>query len=701
MRKITDSWKIELVLLVRNFWTWIFLLLALVSVGLQFNSRLQLFDPGGALISTAFIIQGGIFVSMILGLSLVQRESVTSSNEMFYVLPNGYSSKIVGKCLALLTAIIVFIILSVMILYFLFWKFGVPYLFYWKSFIYLSLYWGTSFWISGIIGMIIGSYVKSRIAYPLLVFIWIFIGPLNSPVIKNFMAIFNTDLTPIGNFINLGQTDPYTPYDPVYGLPMEIHRWLQKGIWVISVTFIFLTITVLKSYRKPVFTVLILSGLLILNLPLVLLFNKEEQVIRTGYEANAVRNYDRNYYTQNTKPSFENSDSFIIESYEIDLKSFRNVTAQVKIKGKPIRTTEKLIFTLYHQLRIKSVTDENNVELSFKQVGDQILVSFPVPLKSNEHTTIVFNYEGISSPYFYANDQAVMLPAYFPWLPISGSYQAMKAEGSELIRYPLYPRNPTKYILRYSGPEPLFTNLQKKNTSVWTGQVPNGISLVAGMMTETRVGQTKVCYPVSLYKMIDTTPLYLKKVQNIAKNVNTDLNIQKSFDVSRIFFLSVPDESNLIPSNIWNLEDHLIIGINQMYNEGDLLNYDITIVPAILSSLVKNHNMINQREEIKSLFIASYAYWYGLKHNSSIENERPILVRMLDYYQNTKLNKEASVTKEILKLIDNNKTNQLFLQAFFRDWLGRLDQNHQLNWNDILELEEAAKSGDTKVTEHF
>ncbi|MCR4443188.1 MAG: hypothetical protein QHH10_13130 [Peptococcaceae bacterium] len=120
MKKVIDSYKIELLLLTRQFESWLFLLLAFFSIFSHFISRLQTFDPGGALISTAFIIQGGIFASMILGLSLIQKEAFYWSDEMFYALPNGYSSKIIAKCLTLISIITVLICISLIGLFVLF-----------------------------------------------------------------------------------------------------------------------------------------------------------------------------------------------------------------------------------------------------------------------------------------------------------------------------------------------------------------------------------------------------------------------------------------------------------------------------------------------------------------------------------------------------------------------------------------------------
>lgn len=707
MRKIIDSYIIEVLLITRHFASWLFLLMFLFSIFSHLIGWVQMYNPGGALTSTAFIIQGGIFASMILGLSLIQKEEYCWSDEMFYALPKGFSSKIIAKCLVLISIIIMFICVSQIGVFVLFRYNDVPYILYGKSVLYLLLYWGIPFVIAGIIGMLAGLYIRSKLIYPLLILIWLLIGPLNIAVFKPLMGILRIDLNSMANFLNLGQTDPHLPYDPVYGLPLEIHRWLQKGLWLINIIVLFLISVLKKSNLKPPrLIIIVLIILLILNLPLLTSFTKEGQVITTRYEENSVRNYDRNYYSVNNHPVPQDDNSFIIESYEIDIESFRDLKAKVVMKIKLLKETEKVVFTLYHDLRVKSVTDEGNTELSYKQDGDQVLVSFPKTLNADAQREVIFIYEGTSSPYFYANEQAVMLPAYFPWVPIAGSYQAMQAENSYLIRNPLNPQTPTKYALRYSGPQPLFTNLPKKEENIWSGEAPCGITLAAGMLTETRIGSINADYPVSLNKMIGTVPVFLENIKPIFENIKDDFGLQSTYNPYKVFFLSIPPESSLTDLTLWNLGDHLIVGINQIYNNGDFLNNKTALVPIVASSLTRSINMAKQKEKTRVFFIASYAYWYSMDYDPAYnEQSKSILRSMIDTYKNLRLNldnyeelgleNEENVIKQIKVFIDENKSNRKLLQFFFRDWLTNLNSNKIMNLEDITRLIKI-KEGDNR-----
>ncbi len=698
MKKIIDSYIIELRLLNRYYGSWFFLLLSLFVIFYHSIFDLQRSDPGGALISTAFIIQGGMFACMILGVYLVQKEAFYWCDEVFDVLPNGQSSKIIAKCLTLISIILAFTCISLIEIYVIFWCKDVPCIFYWKSIYYLFLYWAIPFIISGLLGMILGLYMKSNLIYPVLVLIWLFIGPLNMAVFKPLMGILRVNLNSIADFMNLGQTNPHLSYDPVYGLQLEIGRWLQKGLWLLNVVVLFL-ISLLKSFNfKSTKTLaIVIIFLLTLNIPLINSFAKEDQVITTKYEYNAVNVYDMCYYTANKQTAFQNNEPFIIESYEIDLASFRNLKAKVIMEIKPLQETEELVFTLYHDLRVKGVFDESGTLLSYEQKGDQVLVSFPKILNKNVLKKIVFDYEGTSSPYFYANEQAVMLPAYFPWIPVAGSYQAMKAENSYLLRKPLISQTPTKYTLKYSGPKPLFTNLSKEDENLWSGKTSSGITLAAGMLTETKIGEINIVYPISLNKMIEGIPGFLENIKPVVENIKTDLALKNTLKSSKLLFLSIPTESSLVSSTIWNLDDHLIIGINQQYNDGDLLNNRRSLVRSVLTSLTRTSNMTEQNERIKASFIAGYAYWYSMNYDqTSYEESKTILHSMIDSYnhlrtiidnyQELEFAREEIVLNQIKAFIDENKSDHEILQSFFRNWLSALESDKIMDFENVTEL---------------
>lgn len=666
----------------RSLGSLIFLILAIASFALHFISRFKSFDPGGALTSTAFLIQGGMFASMILGLYLMRNESHHWAEEVIFALPEGFSAKIIAKFLTLLTVVTFVNFIAITIFYILLHITNSNELLYQKSFLYFVLYWFFPFYVSGIIGMIAGLSIKSRLVYPLLVIVWLCIGPLNIAIFKPLMALMGTDLNTVANFFNLGQTDPNIMYDPVYGLPLEIHRWLQKAFWAINISCLF--IILVFKYRKKKLNLLnitVLFVLLAINLPLISLFLKSDQVVNTRYEKNSVRQYDLTYYSTNKQPAFPNEKSILVEAYNINLASFRNLKAVVGVKFRPLQETSQVVFTLYHDLRVTKILAENNEEISFAQKGDQVLVTFSEPLAKEECRKIVFHYEGTSSPYFYANEQAVMLPAYFPWIPIPGSYQAMQENGRFLTRTYMKPNTQIKYELKYTGATPLYTNLEKAGRNLWRGDAPGGLTIAAGMLTETDVGKIKVVYPVTLDQFIKDSSEFFTKIKESSDIISQDLMLEQKLNLSKVYFLSIPSESIFSDIVMWDLQDHLIIGINQMYNEG-IIDY-VNPIFLVLDSLIRS-NCQTQNETAKNLFIMSYVYWYSTNHDRKYsQGAERSLPGLIEEYHRAGRDKDADTAQRVKDFIDCKHLDSELMQSYFRIWLRQLNLAQPLNSEEM------------------
>lgn len=710
INNIVNSLKVEFILLRRNWWTWISLSIFIFYSVYLFYKTVSEFDPGRALENSEFIVMGGIFASIIFGFSLVRHESVSNSDEVFYSLPNGYNSKIIGKSIFLILTDICIQLILLSLLFSFYYFYQVPFNLYKLAVFYSVLYWNIPFLIAGIIGMTLGLKIRSRIVYPIIVLIWITMGPLNYEVFKPIMALTNINLAPILDILNLGQFNPRAPLDYVYGYELEIYRWIQRGIILVLVFVLFLLALTRKEIhtRIPKTTLsIIIFALAVLTYLFVVLDGESQIRIANNHNSESMYVYDYTYYS-NSEKTLPSQGSFTIQSYDIDLQSYQNLKVKVKVEINPTKETNQFLFTLYHRFKVNQVTLPDNQTLSFKQRGDHVEVTLLDKVKVNEQVTIIFDYEGKSSPFFFSNELAVMLPSYFPWLPINGSHQAMTItdKNQELLRYPLQPQNPIKYKLRYSGPNPMYTNLPK-NGDVWKGTVPHGITIVGGsMMTERVISNKHVYYPLAIYKMIDTVPYYLKKVDEILPQVQKDLGVEDSNKVSHVYFVSVPPEEN---ANIWLLDDHMIIGVNKWFKNGEVMKADIYTLDSIVSALIRTENVVNQNENMRNAFLGSYLNWYGYR---SIENKQDYFKPMeqilssLQNPQGNQINLDEknlknqdqihSTLQDINLLIKQNHQNVVMMKSFFQGWLQLLDQKEKLEWNDLYQYVQTQKKEEAK-----
>ncbi|KJB86987.1 hypothetical protein AZ66_15670 [Paenibacillus sp. E194] len=690
MKKVIHSWKVEFLISSRKIWIWIAFLLPFYPLYSIFINSITRFDPGRALTSSAFIFQAGIFIFLILGYEIVRREENSSSKEVFISLPNGITNKYLGKIMLIITYVIIFIVIALALLFVLFYLNRIPIDFYIDSAYYMVLYWGIPFLVAAFIGMNMGIFFNSRGVYIVLALLGLALGPLNIGIFDNISIILHTDLTNVSQFLNLGQTDPQTPYDPSYGLPMEKTRWLQKLWWLL----LLITITIIHLFFNLKWK-MILSTIMVLILVVSLaeILDQFSTIRATNHEKQSFAKYDMDYYKNYRHPA-KNNDSinFKVNSYDIDLHVSSKINSVVKMNIIPGEKGNSLSFSLYHDFKIEKVIDEQQNELKFQQIGDSVTIMTPYIMNTNDPVIITINYEGTSSPYYFANEQAIMLPSYFTWYPVPGKIPSMKAESFYVTRYALYPSYKVKYNLHYTGSLTAYTNVNQLSSNEWEGVSDSGISLFAGPMKKLDIEGYTIVYPVSMFNMIDEVPKFIKQSNIILGNIQRDFGIEKITVPKEIFFASVPSESQLYSSNYWLMNNHMIVAINQMYNEGQLLDLQNEAIDSLLSSMLKETNSMNQNDEIKSIFISGYNYWYNKRFPSKHEYEQgktPSLHYLLDYYSTTLENKKvAQVIKNIIELLDS-KTNNQTVESFFRQWLLVLKQSKAMTFDHIqLMIEE-------------
>ena len=221
----------------------------------------------------------------------------------------------------------------------------------------------------------------------------------------------------------------------------------------------------------------------------------------------------------------------------------------------------------------------------------------------------------------------------------------------------------------------MFTNLPQTKEGEWQGIVPNGVTLAAGMLTVKNLGPVKIYYPVALYNVVDRMPSFLAEVEKVAQNINNDLGIAYP-KPRQVFFLSIPPDGSFSwPNNIWTFADHLIVGVTQRENQRLSSNVtDIPLVPAVLTSLNRSKQFVDQDEEMRRLFIGGYEYWYFLQHGYRIPK-----LKTLDLVA-------SPVVSDLEDFITKNQGNAGLLKSFFNDWLQRMDADRKMVPADVQRM---------------
>lgn len=656
MKNIFESFTLEIKMILKSKLTWV--LLIAYDIYISIVPWVSMSESiGGSLTRNALAVEAGMFLFLVLGFNMVKEEEKYLCEELFYSMKGGKVPKICGKILTILVSAAVVSTLTTLTYYAFFIAYEVPLVFYIKGALYIVLYYTLPFMITGILGMIIGQHAKGKGAYILLLFTWLLLGLGNIVLfypVLHFVKDGFDRAADVATFLNLAQNSPSIPFNNVYGLPMELTWWYKRLLFLWVVLHAFIGLTLAKSNRRNIKRILFTAASCILiSVPLTLLYLKPAQVLYFGDEKYSTRDYDLKYYFSKHSDTAAKDDNFQVEKYDIDLKCYRVITVDLDMVIKSHEDLETLSFTLYRDLKVSNV-EANGEKLRFTQIGDSLRVELATILKANSKLNLTFHYQGKTSPYFFANEQAVMLPAYYAWLPREGTFQLMDGESG----YCSKPFKEASYTLRYAGPMPLYTNLASKGKNLWEGSAKDGITLAASafLKHETYEGM-EIVYSQELFRDKDSIFKNLKLEKEIRRRIGEDLNISTSSEAFRMVFLLPPPSSGNVAISSHEFLDHMIIESYAVYKNPDAALMAVSNFKSITGSDKPDYCVNN---EITPDVIASgYQYWYALRYEPQLIN-RCWLSGRLDPRQNY-----FEAVKAMKRLIEENRDNKEFLEEFF------------------------------------
>ncbi len=229
----------------------------------------------------------------------------------------------------------------------------------------------------------------------------------------------------------------------------------------------------------------------------------------------------------------EQAAEFEVLQYDLQLTVKNKLYAEAKLKiDNPNLKTYP--FTLYHNFKIKNITDQNGTFLSFKQENDRVEVySSGQPL-----TTLHFTYSGYNTR-FYSNTQGVFLPGYFAYYPIAG-YRNVFSSDYQAYAKTLLAKD-TDFTLTVNTKKQVFTNLSQSSNGTYTGKT-NGLTVMSGFLDSKTVQGIEVVYHPFNTGEYNETRLQ-KDIDKFLKVENTDSikkilvapNVNQTYDSTVIF----------------------------------------------------------------------------------------------------------------------------------------------------------------------
>lgn len=678
MRKIGDCLRIELLLLHRMKWLYAAFLLALGYYGYFAYDKINSFKVGLEVTLSANIVQGGIFLFLIYGILLIRAEVHSDSDEVFDAIPGGFRSKVIAKLLHLGLLSTAFFLASLSVTYVLYAFYDIPAPFYVQSALYLILYWMLPFLIAGVIGLILGLIFKTKLAFPVGMVTGILFGPLNSVTYISLTKSLPTWLEQSMFMINLGQSDPQRVYHVIYGYPIESFRWLVKIFLLVSVLLILFYLVYRRLHQQKRLPVALAVALCV---GLTGAYSWSVFHPHLGeMTSKKVLNSDNNYYELPQNQGFKESEPFVVERYEMDVQVTDHISNTVKMSVTPTVPTQQLVFSLFHDLEVKRV-GAGGLIATFVQEGDQVAVNFDQEMQPNRTYEVTMTYEGSAPKRFFANQHAVMLPGFLPWYPVP-SVQPIAYSSMSGARFFAYQSDQeSEYVLYYSGPQPMYSNLTEQVDGIWTGRSNSGVLLVSGAMERVMADELEVIRPYALYNLSSDLSgelaVFMKHNQEIASALNT-----KQGEIQKVFFL----ETRAVDAAIW-LEDKYLVWDIGLWNNHDLtLKNDGSYTELLIEANVRNYSWEKQDRTLRRLFIYSFSHWYGQWKQVGEAKDQTWFARVFgqeikDYHAD-----QYPIYQQLVQFINLNVSNEKLMKSFYQEWLKMMQGKEQVTWENVQKL---------------
>ena len=338
---------------------------------------------------------------------------------------------------------------------------------------------------------------------------------------------------------------------PLYGFPMEPHRWLLAFFWLLfPLTLIYYECLTVGKKKKAILAV---SSLLVVLT--VGLFSWRGSTLIMDMRTTSFVLGDYMHYTEmNHSPVAlpDNPKEFSITEYKMVLTVSNQLHAAVELTIDALNL-ENYDFTLYHGYRLKSVSSADGQPVPFEREGDYITVSPPSGARR-----LLFQYAG-RSPKYFANRQAIALPGYFAYYPKAGRQEIWsQANNSYVIDLP---STDSEYTVTIYSNLPVYSNLPgvPGNHNSFQGK-SNGLTLLAGMYS--RVADNLYAEPMREDALVSKNALIKAVREAEARIVEACERLQRSpapfligdkkiFQVPRAFSLNSQTERAVV------MNDHI------------------------------------------------------------------------------------------------------------------------------------------------
>lgn len=642
--------------------------------------RYETFSPPSALTTSSQLVMSGMLAYLLLGMWIVRIEESSSMSELTTLIHHGYVTLIIGKCLVG----VIYIIIGQIIIFtaYLVLFYGQPifdYFYFLSVFKYIGLFWSGSFFIAFMIGMLLGSIIRGKIIYPIILLVYCLLIPINYVFLQSFNRFFHISLD---KWFNLGEPNPHSAYHALYGFSLEpVHFW-KKLLMVAVILLVFMMLFIKKKVlylNKKV--ILIGTVILVLFISSIIEISKDKQLLFEDSISliDYYRKYDKNMLNEEQNIKIENVDILLTPKQNLELE------VDVKIQNAGKKDLSKLFFTLFHEFEVNQIEIEGK-NIDFLQAGDTVEVLLNEKLKVGQRISLTFNYEGLQTNLYFGNQQAIYLPNHFAWIPSTNLAPAFDIVSNQkgLHRISHKYMEETKYQLEINYNKKIYTNLKNQTKNKWSGSSSSGITVISGMLNEKRDDNKTYIYPISWEESMQELKQFDTYVNTVYKQVTTLLskdNIEKPKYVS---FLPTLNISDTLIGESASIDDQSIIIGTPVYAEPDR-NYfkdfidDLTyeIIPAFTT---KDLPYDKSQYEFNSLFNCVYSQ--TLNKQMGLNDDTGFVNHFINYNL-TKNEKVDSVLDGLRNWLKTDEATDS-QHTFYKEWYKLVREGK--SWDDLNNL---------------
>lgn len=547
--------KAEVFQLKKSMFLWIALIVLLLYAYVGYvNFTKAGFEVGQFLQSTGYIGMAAVLSGLFFGVSIAGKEKKVGFDEVMLSLP-GDPARPAAKVVAWLIAVTFITILSIIEIVLLCRYSGSMYLLFWDMLCkYILFYWSWPLLCGTLLGMSIYYLFWFRWWTLLLLFIvWFLLTPLNSV----FVSIVPK---PLLTWLNLSERQLSSAYSGFEGLPISLLLVTRRlSFFLFCVSLFCFSLFRRKQREKSKKERLMLCSVSALALVVAAVLFAASVSPLDRFHSNTYSSYylnkDMLYYSSQKKESAEGA-TFEVDKYEIRLTHRNNEISYVSdiFVRRTDPAAKRLIFTLYHDLKVKSISHRGN-PLQWSREGDWVYVECPDPFQEGAVQFAVTGSSGGGSP---ITETSFFLSSLSPWYPIPGKYTV--AETMNAIYEPqfksIFLNNPVQFHVKVNQKKKVFSNLREVAFNEFEGS-SRGVFLASGVLTMEQKDGFEIVAPPDRTQVIANS---LNPLQHSVDRVATLLEIPSKKIPKKIFV--IPSYSNFTHNYLSYSGDELYINEN-------------------------------------------------------------------------------------------------------------------------------------------